>query len=77
MFVCHSQGDGHYFPLRTLRESENPLLANEGNLMEDAGSDEESTGEIAFNLKNIVKYSNQSLICDFVLQPHLIYEMCH
>ncbi len=58
MFVCHSQGDGHYFPLRTQRESENPLLANEGKWMEDDGSDEESAGEIAFNLKYIFKYSN-------------------
>ncbi|KTF76444.1 hypothetical protein cypCar_00044410 [Cyprinus carpio] len=51
--VFTSQGDGHYFPLRTLRESENPLLANEGKWMEDGGSDEESAGEIAFKLKCI------------------------
>ncbi|RXN24982.1 palmitoyltransferase ZDHHC15 [Labeo rohita] len=44
--VFTSQGDGHYFPLRTLRESENPLLANEGKWMEDGGSDEESSDEI-------------------------------
>uniref|UniRef100_A0A673GWG4 Palmitoyltransferase n=1 Tax=Sinocyclocheilus rhinocerous TaxID=307959 RepID=A0A673GWG4_9TELE len=43
--VFTSQGDGHYFPLRTLRESENPLLANEGKWMEDGGSDEESADE--------------------------------
>ncbi|XP_052430119.1 palmitoyltransferase ZDHHC15B-like [Carassius gibelio] len=43
--VFTSQGDGHYFPLRTLRESENPLLANEGERMENGGSDEESTDE--------------------------------
>uniref|UniRef100_A0A673GWZ8 Palmitoyltransferase n=1 Tax=Sinocyclocheilus rhinocerous TaxID=307959 RepID=A0A673GWZ8_9TELE len=58
VFVCYSQGDGHYFPLRTLRESENPLLANEGKWMEDGGSDEESAGEIAFKLKYIFKYCN-------------------
>uniref|UniRef100_A0A671K4V0 Palmitoyltransferase n=1 Tax=Sinocyclocheilus anshuiensis TaxID=1608454 RepID=A0A671K4V0_9TELE len=43
--VFTSQGDGHYFPLRTLCESENPLLANEGKWMEDGGSDEESADE--------------------------------
>ncbi|XP_058654403.1 palmitoyltransferase ZDHHC15B isoform X2 [Onychostoma macrolepis] len=43
--VFTSQGDGHYFPLRTLRESENPLLANEGKWMEDGESDEESADE--------------------------------
>ncbi|CAM4517197.1 unnamed protein product [Leuciscus chuanchicus] len=40
--VFTSQGDGHYFPLRTLREPENPLLANEEQWLEDGGSDEES-----------------------------------
>ncbi|XP_026137040.1 palmitoyltransferase ZDHHC15B-like [Carassius auratus] len=51
--VFTSQGDGHYFPLRTLCESENPLLANEGERMENGGSDEESTGENTFKLKCI------------------------
>lgn len=46
VFVCYSQGDGHFFPLRTLCESENPLLANEEQWLEDGGSDEESAGEI-------------------------------
>uniref|UniRef100_A0A671M5S3 Palmitoyltransferase n=1 Tax=Sinocyclocheilus anshuiensis TaxID=1608454 RepID=A0A671M5S3_9TELE len=56
--VFTSQGDGHYFPLRTLRESENPLLANEGKWMEDGGSDEESAGEAASKLKFVFKCSS-------------------
>uniref|UniRef100_A0A4W4F2I8 Palmitoyltransferase n=1 Tax=Electrophorus electricus TaxID=8005 RepID=A0A4W4F2I8_ELEEL len=43
--VFTSQGDGHYFPLRTLSESRNPLLASEERWGEDGGSDEDSTGE--------------------------------
>uniref|UniRef100_A0A8B9LBA1 Palmitoyltransferase n=1 Tax=Astyanax mexicanus TaxID=7994 RepID=A0A8B9LBA1_ASTMX len=43
--VFTSQGDGHYFPLRTLCEYQNPLLASEGRWAEDDGSDEDSTGE--------------------------------
>ncbi|XP_007228481.3 palmitoyltransferase ZDHHC15B [Astyanax mexicanus] len=41
--VFTSQGDGHYFPLRTLCEYQNPLLASEGRWAEDGGSDEDST----------------------------------
>ncbi|KAG9271885.1 palmitoyltransferase ZDHHC15 [Astyanax mexicanus] len=41
--VFTSQGDGHYFPLRTLCEYQNPLLASEGRWAEDDGSDEDST----------------------------------
>lgn len=46
MNAHYSEGDGHYFPVRTLRESENPLLANEEKWTEDGGSDEENIGEM-------------------------------
>lgn len=47
----YSEGDGHYFPVRTLRESENPLLANEEKWMEDGGSDEENAGKMDVTVK--------------------------
>jgi hypothetical protein len=28
-FLSHSPGDGHSFPMRSMNESQNPLLANE------------------------------------------------
>ncbi|KAL4648838.1 palmitoyltransferase ZDHHC15 isoform X1 [Arapaima gigas] len=39
--IFTSQGDGHFFPMRTQSESRNPLLANEERWEEDGGSDEE------------------------------------
>ncbi|XP_036379674.1 palmitoyltransferase ZDHHC15B-like [Megalops cyprinoides] len=41
--VFSSLGDGHFFPLRSQNESQNPLLANEGQ-WEEGGSDAENTG---------------------------------
>ncbi|XP_006632707.1 palmitoyltransferase ZDHHC15B [Lepisosteus oculatus] len=40
--VFTSLGDGHFFPMRCLNESQNPLLANEEQ-WEEEGSDEESS----------------------------------
>lgn len=41
--VCTSQGNGHYFPLKSQSESRNPLLANEEEWEEEEeGSDEGS-----------------------------------
>uniref|UniRef100_A0A8D2QRX5 Palmitoyltransferase n=1 Tax=Zosterops lateralis melanops TaxID=1220523 RepID=A0A8D2QRX5_ZOSLA len=39
-----SQGDGHFFPMRTLSEARNPLLTNEEQWEED-GIDEEPQGK--------------------------------
>ncbi|XP_003229201.2 palmitoyltransferase ZDHHC15 isoform X1 [Anolis carolinensis] len=38
--VVSSQGDGHFFPMRTLSEARNPLLANEEQWEEDDGVDD-------------------------------------
>ena len=51
VFVFNSQGNGHYFPLKSLNESHNPLLANDEMWEEsDEGSDEGSIGEHFFCL---------------------------
>uniref|UniRef100_A0A8C5IFQ9 Zinc finger DHHC-type containing 15 n=1 Tax=Junco hyemalis TaxID=40217 RepID=A0A8C5IFQ9_JUNHY len=42
--IASSQGDGHFFPMRTLSEARNPLLANEEQWEED-GIDEEPQGK--------------------------------
>lgn len=51
--MCVSQGNGHYFPLKSQSsESQNPLLANEDLWEEsDDGSEEGSLGE-----SNVEKY---------------------
>ncbi|NXP36920.1 ZDH15 Palmitoyltransferase, partial [Leiothrix lutea] len=41
--IASSQGDGHFFPMRTLSEARNPLLTNEEQWEED-GIDEEPQG---------------------------------
>ncbi|XP_062856445.1 palmitoyltransferase ZDHHC15B [Trichomycterus rosablanca] len=41
--IFTSQGDGHHFPLRTLNECRNPLLASEGRWEDDGGSDDDSS----------------------------------
>lgn len=45
--MCVSQGNGHYFPLKSQNsESQNPLLANEDLWEEsDEGSEDGSLGE--------------------------------
>lgn len=46
LFFFPRQGNGHYFPLKSLSESHNPLLANEEMWEEsDDGSEEGSIGE--------------------------------
>ncbi|NXE65118.1 ZDH15 Palmitoyltransferase, partial [Calcarius ornatus] len=42
--IASSQGDGHFFPMRTLSEARNPLLTNEEQWEED-GIDEEPQGK--------------------------------
>lgn len=39
-----SLGDGHFFPMRSMNESRNPLLANEGR-SDESESDGENTGQ--------------------------------
>ncbi|XP_056626170.1 palmitoyltransferase ZDHHC15B isoform X2 [Triplophysa dalaica] len=56
--VFTSEGDGHYFPVRTLCESENPLLANEEKWTEDGGSDEENIEDE--NVSSTVTITNES-----------------
>ncbi|NWH38598.1 ZDH15 Palmitoyltransferase, partial [Chloropsis hardwickii] len=41
--IASSQGDGHFFPMRTLNEAQNPLLTNEEQWEED-GIDEAPQG---------------------------------
>uniref|UniRef100_A0A8C5IGP7 Zinc finger DHHC-type containing 15 n=1 Tax=Junco hyemalis TaxID=40217 RepID=A0A8C5IGP7_JUNHY len=55
-FPC-SQGDGHFFPMRTLSEARNPLLANEEQWEED-GIDEEPQGKELVKLLVLI-YSSQ------------------
>ncbi|MBN3295322.1 ZDH15 Palmitoyltransferase, partial [Amia calva] len=44
--VSSSLGDGHFFPMRCVNESRNPLLANEEQ-WDEGGSDEESSGKLS------------------------------
>lgn len=57
--VVFSQGDGHYFPLRTLNECQNPLLARDRRWGDDE-SDEDSTGKeiIAGLIEQPLPYSD-------------------
>uniref|UniRef100_A0AAY4DHJ6 Palmitoyltransferase n=1 Tax=Denticeps clupeoides TaxID=299321 RepID=A0AAY4DHJ6_9TELE len=48
--VFTSLGDGHYFPVRSVSESQNPLLGNEENWEEDEGGTDEEEGTGEYNL---------------------------
>lgn len=42
--ICTSQGDGHYFPLKSLSESSTSLLANEEKWDEEEESEDDNIG---------------------------------
>lgn len=71
IYLHVSQGNGHYFPLKSQSsESHNPLLANEDMWEEsDDGSEEGSLGESHFD-KVIPSYKH------FVTQSNITQQKC-